>query len=129
MKRLVTILFGLLSVITVNAGDTLRVKTFQAVGPVALQRPLMVDSVDFEGKTFDAASLLDMQGSSFVSQAEAISPVLPAEGQAVSYLHQKSFNLLSQSYAKAKVEVLNTKDFRLFLDGRKKKIQLIDMLD
>ena len=119
MKRLVTILIGLLSVITVNAGDTLRVKTFQAVGPVALQRPLMVDSVDFEGKTFDAASLLDMQGSSFVSQAEAISPVLPAEGQAVSYLHQKSFNLLSQSYAKAKVEVLNTKDFRLFLDGQK----------
>jgi len=119
MKRLVTILIGLLSVITVNAGDTLRVKTFQAVGPVALQRPLMVDSVDFEGKTFDAASLLDMQGSSFVSQAEAISPVLPAESQAVSYLHQKSFNLLSQSYAKAKVEVLNTKDFRLFLDGQK----------
>lgn len=40
-------------------GSVISVKTVRYAGPFAVQRPLMIDSVDVKGHAFNAKSLLD----------------------------------------------------------------------
>ena len=119
MKR--TTALGCLAIISALASaDTLDVARFNHYGPYALQAPLMVDSVDVNGKKFTtsllsaAPSQLRLSGTSTVMENAVRAPY--SETTAVNIL---SFDFENSAYATPEVEIKGIKDYTLYLDGKK----------
>ncbi|MBQ8047947.1 MAG: S9 family peptidase [Prevotella sp.] len=119
MKKYFLWFIGVVVFSCAKADDTLCVRQFRHVGPIALQRPMMVDTVDFEGKSFDLASLLETpinmkQASEGALYEGDLYPSSSTDG-----LHLLAFNLTARAYMKAKLEVKNLKHYQIFVDGQK----------
>lgn len=118
MNRLIAA--GCLSMMAVCAGaEDLRVDSFLYYGPCMLPAPLMIDSVDVNGRQPAAASLfaspeiLNPKGT-----PSAFSGDFAPSADATA-LHTLVFDFENASYATPTLEVAGIKDYTVYLDGRK----------
>ncbi|MBR3513151.1 MAG: S9 family peptidase [Bacteroidaceae bacterium] len=102
--------------------DTLAVKQFRHVGPIALRTPVLMDSTDVAGKKFDAQSLLQtplrldaVKDGALVDADGAL--ILTAAPSQQAALHLAAFGLNNASLTKATVTVQGAKQHELYLDG------------
>lgn len=108
--------FILLSVVSLPglAGNHV-IEKFQLAGPVAVQRPVMIDSVDINGKTFDEQSLLSVPIATNGGKTFAAGEKLQAGGAfAVASL---SFDAQTTAYTKATLTVSGLKTSKIYVDG------------
>ena len=108
--------FILLSAVSIPgwAGNHI-IEKFQLAGPVSIQRPAMIDSVDINGKAFDERSLLaapvSTEGSKFFSFGEKLVSPAPL---AVASL---SFDVQTTVYTTAALTVSGIKTNKIYVDG------------
>lgn len=115
MKKQKILLFcSLLLGLQMNA-ETINIRHFQYAGPFTLQKPFFTDSVNVNGKAFEAKQLLDTPISFNVFNRK--------NGQSVSKngyaLQLAAFNVENTQYTTAKVTVKGVKDFYLYADDKK----------
>ena len=104
------------AVAPVHAADTLSVRHFRHQGPVAVETPFRIDSLDVKGKTFDPQTLLDTPaGTSNVGirSHSAITGQIPSD----EGLHWLGFSVENRRFAKADLLVEGLKDYKLYVDG------------
>ena len=111
-----------LSVVSLSA-QTTRIERFLYAGPVVMQAPVMLDTIDAELKGFDPKSLLDCALSS-----EAVKngttwrgTELPGVPEGAAYaLHQLGFTLRPSTFVKGTLKLEKAPaNYQLFLDGQK----------
>ena len=99
-----------------NAKVTTEVTTFLLAGPMAINTPFGVDSVDVQGKKFDEKSILN--GLSLMAPATMTfsRQVLPSleDSKSVGIL---SFYVNNTNFIKGKLNVQGPKNYKLFIDG------------
>ena len=104
------------AVAPVHAADTLSVRHFRHQGPVAVETPFRIDSLNVKGKTFDPQTLLDTPaGTSNVGirSHSAITGQIPSD----EGLHWLGFSVENRRFAKADLLVEGLKDYKLYVDG------------
>lgn len=108
--------FILLSAVSIPgwAGNHI-IEKFQLAGPVSIQRPAMIDSVDIYGNAFDERSLLaapvSTEGSKLFSSGEKLVSPAPL---AVASL---SFDVQTTAYTTAALTVSGIKTNKIYVDG------------
>ena len=99
-----------------NAKVTTEVTTFLLAGPMAINTPFGVDSVDVQGKKFDEKSILN--GLSLMAPATTTfsGQILPSleDSKSVGIL---SFYVNNTNFIKGKLNVQGPKNYKLFIDG------------
>lgn len=106
IQRLLALGCGLMAM-TAMAGDTLSVNTFRHIGPMPLQTPVMLDSLDTQGKKLDAAgSLLGAYTNLNALRKAGVwqGEELPL-GEQEYALHLLGFTLQSRHYTKANLQL------------------------
>lgn len=116
----------LLSAAVLAAGFALAaevpVKVFRYSGPYVLQKPVMVDSIDFAGKRFDASTLLKTPVDiSRAAEGKAFSGAVAPSAKADYALHLLYFSVTNANFTKAKVKVSGLKNYQLYVDNRESK--------
>ena len=115
MRRLFLLGAFMLSLIA-NAQVTTEVSTFLLAGPMAVNAPFGVDSVDVQGKKFDEKSMLN--GISLMTPATTTfsGQVLPSleDSKSIGVL---SFYVNNTNFIKGKLNVQGPKNYKLFIDG------------
>lgn len=115
MKKQKILLFcSLLLGLQMNA-ETINISRFKFAGPFALQKPFCTDSVNVDGKAFEAKQLLNMQPVFDNFEAKATQ----AGGKSDYALQLAAFNVENTAYTEAKVTVKGIKDFHLYADDKK----------
>ncbi|MBQ9284973.1 MAG: S9 family peptidase [Bacteroidaceae bacterium] len=115
------IIAGLLSIAVGTSAQDLQVTTFRHVGPLPLQRPVLVDSTGVDGKVFDEKSLLATP-LNLASAAEGkpfTDAVLAKDSNGRPALHIAAFSLMNTGFAKASVNVSGLSHYELYIDGNK----------
>ncbi|MCM1312577.1 MAG: prolyl oligopeptidase family serine peptidase [Bacteroides sp.] len=109
---------GLLGMAAAVHADTVDVVTYRYAGPYAVQSPLMVDSVDVNSRSFDAATLLDTPLSlSLVEQGQQMdSKALPGCDSGYA-LHLLGFSMKNDAYTTASIHVEGIRKYQVFVDG------------
>lgn len=116
MKRILLLLAACICV-GAQAADTLAVRTFRYVGPIAVQTPYMLDDTDSKGKAFDPAKLLDTPLSfGGLAGGAKVSTVAKSHSDA---LHLLGFCLDNTTFAKAQISVKGLDHYALYVDGEK----------
>ncbi len=91
------------------------IEKFQLAGPVRLQRPVMIDSVDINGKAFDEQSLLSSplttDGGKTFSAGEKLQSSAPFSVTSLS------FDAQTTAYTKATLSVAGLKTSKIYVDG------------
>jgi len=91
------------------------IEKFQLAGPVRLQRPVMIDSVDINGKAFDEQSLLSSplttDGGKTFSAGEKLQSSAPFSVASLS------FDAQTTAYTKATLSVAGLKTSKIYVDG------------
>ena len=115
------ILAGLLSIAAGTSAQDLQVTTFRHVGPLPLQRPVLVDSTSVDGKAFDEKTLLatPLNLTSVKDGSPFTDAVLAKDSQGRPALHLAAFSLTNTSYTKATVNVNGLSHHELYVDGKK----------
>lgn len=122
-KAFITTALGVVT-LSALANDTIFVNQFQHVGPVALRQPVMLDSIDLQGRKFDSKSLLDtyinlkaVEETSQTVQGPAVPGCL--EGQDLA-LHLLSFTLHTSGYTSGELQIKKAPaNYQLYENGRK----------
>lgn len=99
--------------------DNLNVENFNQYGPVGVQMPAAVDSLDVDFKTFSPESLIGKPKLRLpkIAPGEFSGAVAPsADVPAVGYLQ---FKVSNSRYAKADLNVKGLKDYAVYVDGKK----------
>lgn len=119
MKKIMAI--GLASVCGLGASaDLLRVDSFDHYGPFPLQTPVMVDSLDVNGKAFTDESLSSAPSSLLLPGVPAkTGPTVNAPSHATPAVHILSFNFENASYATPELSVSGIGNYAVYLDGKK----------
>lgn len=121
MKRTLLLSAAVLAAGFALAGE-LPVSVFRYSGPYVLQKPVMVDSIDFGGKRFDASTLLKTPVDiSRAAEGRAFSGAVAPSAKADYALHLLYFNVTNANFAKAKVKVGGLKNYVLYVDDRESK--------
>jgi dipeptidyl aminopeptidase/acylaminoacyl peptidase len=117
-KRLfLSVTFALLFFIA-HAGD-ITVKNFRYAGPFALQRPMMIDSLDLKHQPFAEDSFLNIPlDLQLASNGKSYSGSLAPGSMHGPALHELWFCLSANRYADAKIKVGKMKHYQLFVDGK-----------
>lgn len=112
-------LVGLFSSVSVF-GSTLFVNKVKYIGPFALQRPLMIDTLDNNNKPFGVKSLLDMpMNLTQVENGREISTQQLPLSSAPYSLNLAGFRITANGYAKANIKIKGLSDYQLFVNGQK----------
>lgn len=113
---------GLMSLLSAGAAaETVPVNEFNYYGPFPLQAPLMIDSVDVNGKKFsddvlnNAPSRLSLAG---LQSTKFSGPFAPDGG--AKALHMLSFDFENTSYANPEIEIKGLKNYIVYVDGEKR---------
>ena len=119
-------LFSVLSMLTqqsLNAQQKTVIRTLNQAGPFAVSQPFAADTVDVNGKAFDARSLLKAVSLSAPVAGTFSGEVLPslADSRSVGVL---SFYVNNIDYLKGKIEVKGPKNYKLFIDGTEAAAEL-----
>ena len=115
MRKIILLSAFILS-LTVGAQVTTEVTTFLLAGPMAVNTPFGIDSIDVQGKKFDEKSMLN--GVSLMTPATTT-----FSGQVLLSLEDsKSVGILSfyvnnTNFIKGKLNVQGPKNNKLFIDG------------
>lgn len=116
MRKVILLALGLLLTATAGAKER-EVKTFRYAGPFAVQRPVMVDQKDVNGKAFDAASLLDVPVSLQLADAGRTVTTVPTGSGSRAELHLLGFRIEASGDTKVSVTTSGLKHAKVFLDG------------
>ena len=109
----------MLSTVTAIASNIV-IHSFRYAGPFVLHQPAMIDSVDFNNKKFDAASLLETPlRLSQVNDGGIYQNVMMPVGEGAYSLHLLAFDITCAGYVKAKLDVGSLKHYQLFINGKK----------
>lgn len=116
MKRQKILFFcSLLLGLQMNA-ENIKVKEFQYAGPFGLQKPFCTDSVNVNGKAFEAKQLLDTPLSfDVLDKVKALEP----QPNTAYALRLAAFEAENTRYVEAKLNVKGIKNFYLYADGKK----------
>lgn len=119
MKKIMAI--GLASICGLGASaDLLRVDSFDHYGPFPLQTPVMVDSLDVNGKAFTDESLSSAPSSLLLPGVPVkTGPTANAPSHATPAVHILSFNFENASYATPELSVSGIGNYAVYLDGKK----------
>ena len=118
MKQTILGLGALCMSLWVSA-ENIEVKSFQYVGPYAVQQPFMIDTVDVNSKSFALKNLLEIPFSTNAMKQATVfnGDVLPAtDGHA---LHLLEFTLQNTAYTKAKLNISGLNNYLVYVDGEK----------
>ena len=112
---------GLASVCGLGASaDLLRVDSFDHYGPFPLQTPVMVDSLDVNGKAFTDESLSSAPSSLLLPGVPVkTGPTANAPTHTTPAVHILSFNFENASYATPELSVSGIGNYAVYLDGKK----------
>ena len=109
-----------------KAGDTLSVSSFKYVGPIALQSPVLIDTIDTQGQKLSAENkLLELYAN---VEAVKHGMVWQGEGEVMALPHSANdyalnllgFSISNRHYTKATLALPKApKHFELYCDGRK----------
>ncbi len=115
------LLASLLSIGISASAQDISVTRFKHIGPLPLHTPVIIDSTDVNGKTFDETQLLHTPFNlEQAKQGQAFSDaVLPKDAQGRPALHLATFNLTNTSYTKATFNVKSLSHYELYVDGMK----------
>lgn len=100
--------------------EDLRISKFNYFGPFTVASPIMVDSVDVNGKTFEQSSLfkapdrLSVKGLASSAMEDAFAP-----SHSSNAIHMLAFDFENTSYAIPELEVKGMKNYAAYLDGEK----------
>ena len=119
MKKLFALSLAALAVGTMSA-DELKVGSFNYYGPFPLSAPLMIDSVDVNGKKFVETSLNNAPSKISLKWMKA-TPFngSAAPGHSSHAIHMLSFNFENSAYATPELEVEGIKNYTVYVDGKK----------
>ena len=111
-----------LSVVSLSA-QTTRIERFLYAGPVVMQAPVMLDTIDAELKGFDSKSLLDcaLSPEAVKNGTTWRGKELPGVPEGAAYaLHQLGFTLRPSTFVKGTLKFEKAPaNYQLFLDGQK----------
>lgn len=115
------LLAGLLVTAACTFAQELRVSAFRHVGPLPLQKPVILDTTDVNGRPFKEDELLATPLSlSQVRHGQAFSGVvLPKGADGRPALHLAAFNFTNSAFTKATFVVTGLSHHELYLDGKK----------
>lgn len=121
MKHLSTLLS--LTLAMPLMAETQSVTSFRYVGPYELQTPVLMDSTDVNGKSFDAASLLKQsinlhalaQGTELTTDS-----LLALPGSQAPYaLHLVGFDLINRHYLEGSLQLAKAPaEYEIMIDGK-----------
>lgn len=119
MKNLIAVGLMAFAASTVSA-DVLPVGNFNYYGPFPLSAPLIIDSVDVNGKKFVETSL-DNAPSKISLKGMKATPFKGSEapGHSSQAIHMLSFNFENSAYATPELEVKGVKNYTVYVDGKK----------
>lgn len=115
VKQKIILFCSLLLGLQMNA-ENIKIKEFKQAGPFPLQKPFCTDSVNVNGKAFEAKQLLDTHVS--FALLDSNQPIQPA-GKSDYALRLSAFDVENTLYTEAKLTVKGIKDFYLYVDGEK----------
>lgn len=125
IKKLCVLPALLLSILSVNAMEDIKVMKFQHAGPYKINKPIINDSLDVNGKPFEIKNLL--KASISLEKALTNSKTIEAnkDGE-ISFgspsngyeLHLLSFFLNSDRYVKGTLEVSAPGTFEVYVDNK-----------
>ncbi len=109
----------LLTALTMNAA-TIEVNDFKYAGPFSMRRPVLMDSLDINGKSFASSSLLDYyldleqvwDGRTLKTES------LPKKSVDIQ-LHLIAFRFSNMSFQKVEIVPRGMLHFHLYVDGKK----------
>lgn len=110
---------------TLHGAEEVKVMQYKHAGPVAVNRPVLADSLNVNGKPFEVKNLLKAtlpfslaftQGD--VVEADTAGTVIFAAPEKGYALHQFSFFLNSDRYVKGNLEVSGPGNFEVFVDEK-----------
>ena len=116
MKRLITTQMLLAVGMMAAAQVKTPVTEFNLAGPYAVTAPFAIDTVDVQGKKFDANSMLGSIALTSQTTSKFSGQVLPSlsDSKSVGLL---TFYVNNTEYVKGKIEVKGPKNSKLFIDG------------
>lgn len=122
MKTIILASAALLAALSLSA-ETRTIEKFLYAGPIVMQTPVMVDTIDANLKGYDAKSLLEssLSPDAVRKGTEWSGSELPGVPEGAAYaLHQLGFSLSTNSYAKGTLKLEKAPaSYQLYLDGNK----------
>ena len=115
------LLAALLSLAATASAHELSITSFRHVGPLPLQRPVILDSTDVKGEAFKEDALLATPlRLESVRQGQPFSgAVLPKTSGNRPALHLLAFDMTNTAYTKATINVRGLDHHELYIDGTK----------
>lgn len=119
MKNILSALL-LASAFTSASAQSQKIESFRYAGPYAITQPVMIDSVTFDNKKFDAKSLLSSALNLEVAKnaTQSVDSILPANSGEKPTLNLLYTTISNSSFAKAKINVSKLKNYKLFVDDK-----------
>ncbi|MDD4514529.1 prolyl oligopeptidase family serine peptidase [Massilibacteroides sp.] len=124
MKSIIVLLFGALSLHAAEDIDV-KVQQYKHAGPFTVNKPILADTVNVNGKPFEAKNLLKATLPTDIAFKQAdileadtagkVTFTSPEKGYA---LHLFSFYLNSDRYVKGNLEISGSGDFEVFVDNK-----------
>lgn len=115
----------LLAAFTLHGAEEVKVMQYKHAGPVSVNRPILADSLNVNGKPFEVKNLLKAtlpfdlaltRGQTIEADtAGTVTFAAPEEGYA---LHLFTFFLNSDRYVKGKLEISGPGNFEVFVDEK-----------
>ena len=117
---------AMLALATVSAtAGTLKVTRFRHSGPYLLHRPVMIDSIGIDRKTYNPDNLLETSVSLLnAGRGEEYAGALAPQCKDGDALHLLQFTIDNSRYTEATVKVEKLKHYQLYVDGQKSSGQL-----
>ncbi len=91
------------------------IEKFTLAGPVSVQRPVMIDSVDINGNAFDEQSLLSVPVAT--NNGKAFSAGEKLQSNSAYSVASLSFDAQTTAYTKATLTVSGLKTNKIYVDG------------
>ena len=125
LKRNVTYLL-LLASLSATAAQDVKILQFKHAGPVTIQKPVLADSLNVNGKPFEIGNLIktSLPFGKMLQQAETLEAdtsgyIKLSAVKGVNSLHLCSFYLNSDQYTKGTLEVSGTGRFEVYVNDKK----------
>ncbi len=125
MKKIISLILFLITFVNVYAKEDIVITTYNYSGPFEVQKPIISDSVNVNGKAFELRNLL--KSSLSFDQAFSHSTVLSTDTAGTvtfsvpekkNALHLLSFYLRSDRYVKGTLDVSGKGPFEVFVDNK-----------
>ena len=121
MKKLISVILCSLFAVHASlvAASEVEVSEFRYSGPYPVLQPLMIDSLDVNGKAFDTKSLLDAIGTAKLPAGSAVVACadLPRTSEGLA-LHLAGFTIENRGFASLEIKVEGVEVYQLYVDGQ-----------